>query len=161
MLRLALVGAVVGLLACMGRGSTVDFVPTSAETEAALLNYLITERYSPEGRIVCVAREVPTGDGRERRDADPETLERLNRSGLEVAPGSECRLRDVRGPMLHTPSGRPAVLYVTALVGGTSERSEFIGAWYAGSLDSASCDYIVTHQNEAFQIVQDGACIVS
>jgi hypothetical protein len=163
MLRTLSAVAILTVLGCSSRitsAAGADQLSSMGGAEAALIFHLM-DRYPPGDRVVCVGRRAATVDGLVAVDPEAHLLEQLRSAGYDAAPGGECRLRDFAGPMLHMPTGREAVLYQTTVVRRLGTRVELNGAYYAASLDGASCKYIVTLSDGAYIVTGESDCAVS
>lgn len=163
MQRILVAVGILTLAACSSlspSGGRANQRSSVSPAEAALLFHLI-ERYPPRDRIVCVRRRAAAGDSVVYVDADARFLERIESAGYDAAPGSQCRLRDFRGPMLHVPTRRGAVLYETAFLRRMGNRVEFHGSYYAASLDGAGCKYVVIQSGEVYTVASESDRVVS
>ena len=163
MQRILVIVGILGATGCSSLspvGGGADQPRSTGPAEAAVLFHLM-ERYPPGDRIVCLRRRIVAGDSIVAVDSDTRFLEQLRSAGYDAAPGSECRLRDFAGPMLHVPTGRRAVLYETTLLRRLGNRIEVNGAYYAASLDGAGCKYVVTSSGGTYSVTKESDCVVS
>jgi hypothetical protein len=144
------------LAACDIGAATAD---ERVEVREALVAWLMTTEAPPGERVACVA--FNTGEAGQREAPPAETLQRLRQHATSVHPGDECALESAAGSIVHTPTGRPAVLYEAQLIYWGNEEAQLRGAYYRASLDSQSCTYSAHPTAAGWEFTAVGECALS